>query len=61
MISMSYKKHRINKIVELLKYCFALGLLGFLIIKAPDQTERLISIAGAFILGGSKVKDKLGF
>jgi hypothetical protein len=61
MKSLEYKKHRLNKVLGLLKYCFTLGLLCFLVVKAPNQTTQLVAVAGGFILGGSKIKSKLGF
>lgn len=61
MATPSNQRHLINKATELIKFCVALGLLAFLVVKAPGQIERIVTMTGAFILGGSKVKDKLGF
>ena len=60
MAHLEYKKHRLNKIVELLKYCFTLGLLCFLVIRAPAQIGQLVTVSAAFILGGSSLKSRLG-
>lgn len=53
-----------NKYMEqgmgLLKYCFTLLLLYFLVLNAPDQASQLVTTAGAFILGASKLHSKLG-
>lgn len=60
MVRLNYKKHRLNKIIELLKYCFTLGLLCILVIKSPNQATQLVTAAGAFILGGAKLGTKIG-
>ncbi|OGE87854.1 MAG: hypothetical protein A3J07_04045 [Candidatus Doudnabacteria bacterium RIFCSPLOWO2_02_FULL_49_13] len=60
MSRLDYQKYRIDKIIELAKFCFSLGLLCFLVIKAPNEATQVVGTAGAFILGGSKFKDKLG-
>lgn len=61
MVQLEYKKHRLNKFIELFKYCFTLCMLCFLVAKAPDQTSQIVTASAAFILGGSKLKTKLGF
>lgn len=60
MKSLDYKKHRINKTTELLKYCFTLVILCFFMIKAPNQASQVVSTVGAFVLGGSKIRSRLG-
>lgn len=52
-------KHLVNKVSDLIKFCFALGLFSFLIIKAPNEATRIIETASAFILGG-KLGPKIG-
>lgn len=60
MTNSDYKKYKLNKISELIKFCFSLALICFLIIKAPNQATQVVGTAGAFILGGSKFRGKLG-
>ena len=52
-------RYLINKSVELVKYSLALIFLAWILVKAPDQVAQIVSLAGAFILGGSKVAPKL--
>jgi len=56
-----YKKFVVSKLVDLIKFCFTLGLLCFLVVKAPSELSQIVSAAAAFVLGGSKLKSKLGF
>ncbi len=60
MTTLDYRKHRLNKAIELLKYCFTLVTLCFFMIKAPNQASQVVSTVGAFILGGSKIRSRLG-
>ncbi len=60
MRSFDYKKHVINKVVELMKFIFTLGLLYFLVIKLPGEASAIVKYAGAFILGGSRLRSRLG-
>lgn len=53
-------KYAFGKLIELLKFCFTLSLLAFLLIKAPGQAAQIVTMAGAFVLGGSKFKTQLG-
>ena len=54
------RKFIINKCIELIKFIFILGLLCFLVIKLPNQTSEIVKYVGMFILGGSKLRSKLG-
>lgn len=60
MAKLSYKKYRLDKMIGLAKFCLALGMFCFLTFEVPDQTSQIVSAAAAFILGGSKVRSKLG-
>ncbi len=60
MPNLDYKKYRLDKLVGFAKFCLALGTLCFLAFKTPGQTSQIVSVAAAFILGGSKVGSKLG-
>lgn len=55
------QSHLINKTVEFLKFASTLGLLCFLLVKAPGQAEKVVVLASGFILGGSKLREKFGF
>lgn len=54
-------KYLIDKTSKLIKFCFVIALLCLIIIKAPNETSRIIEMAGAFILGGSNIRSKIGF
>jgi hypothetical protein len=54
------QKHLINRTTDLLKFCIVVGFVCYLITKIPAQSEQLVGLAGAFILGGSKLRDKIG-
>ncbi|HWO07583.1 MAG TPA: hypothetical protein VNM40_03290 [Candidatus Paceibacterota bacterium] len=54
-------EYLIDRGMELFKFGFTVALLGFLIWKAPNESAQIISLAAAFILGGTKVREKLGF
>jgi len=60
MSALLNNKHLVNKMTELVKFIVSAGLLYFMFLKTPDQAGNLISYAGAFVLGGSKVREKLG-
>jgi hypothetical protein len=60
MIALINNKYLINKLFGLIKFCFSLGLLAFLVIKAPDQSSQVVNLVAAFLLGGSKLSMKLG-
>lgn len=60
MTKQDYKKHRLNKTIDLLKYCFTLVVLSFFVIQAPNEASKVATTVGAFVLGGSKVRGKLG-
>lgn len=53
-------KYLLDQIFGLTKFIIIVGLFCFLVIKAPNEVSNTIGIAGAFILGGSKIKSKLG-
>ncbi len=53
-------KYLIGKGADLIKFSLTLGALCFLMVQAPDQAGQIIGTAGAFILGGSKLREKLG-
>lgn len=53
-------KYLIDKGAELIKFCFTVALICFLLIKAPSQAAQVVSVAGAFLLGASNAKVKLG-
>lgn len=57
---MKDQRYLISKVTELVKFALTLGLICFLVTKAPDQISQIIGIAGAFVLGGSKIKTALG-
>lgn len=59
MKSFEYKKYRINKIVDFLKYATTLGVLCFFVVRAPDQAAQIATTIGAFILGGTKFGTRL--
>jgi|GEM_PF-5026660 len=54
------QKYLVDKLVDFLKFCIIIGLLCFFTIKAPGQIEKIITATGAFILGGSNLKTKIG-
>jgi multidrug efflux pump subunit AcrB len=56
-----YKKFRLRELIKLAKFCIALGVLLALIIFAPSQTTQVTGYIGMFLLGGSKVKNIVGF
>ncbi len=56
-----YKKYRLGELVKLTKFCVALVVLGSLIFFAPSQAGQVTGYIGAFLLGGSKAKNILGF
>ena len=51
----SEKRYLIDKVVEIVKFCFTLALLGFLAIKAPNETSQIVSASLAFIFAGTKI------
>lgn len=53
-------KHLVNKIVELAKFLISVSVFCFMLLKAPEQAATLVTYAGAFLLGSSKIKEKLG-
>lgn len=53
-------RYLIKKIVELVKFCCIIAAFCFLVAKAPNQESQVVSTMGAFILGGAKVRTKLG-
>lgn len=53
------QKYLVDKIAELIRFCFTMLLLGFLAAKAPDQVAQIIAIVAAFLLGGSSVGSKV--
>ncbi len=53
-------KYLIDRGVELFKFCFTIGLLCFLVIKAPNEAAQIVTVAGAFVLGGTDAIKKLG-
>ena len=60
MSQSSGTKYIVAKVVELIKFCFAASLLCFLMIKAPTQASQIVAAAGAFVLGGTGMKSKIG-
>lgn len=52
-------RYLIAKAVELIKFCFAISLISFLLVKAPAQASQIVATAGAFLLGGSKIGTKV--
>ena len=53
-------KYFLNKVFDLAKFVIIVGLFCFLIVKVPNDASRVIETAGAFILGGTKIRTKLG-
>ena len=59
---MKKQKYIVSKIAEVLKFVATLGFIAFLISKTPDQAAQIVSMAAAFIVGGStKLGSKFGF
>ena len=57
----SLKKHAIDKGLDLIKFIFIVSTLCYLAVNMPTESEHLITIVAAFVLGGSELKSKLGF
>jgi hypothetical protein len=55
MKSNDYKKHKVNQIAGVIKFCFAIGVLATMYILAPDHASQLLPIVGAFIVGKSRI------
>lgn len=53
-------KYLIGKGTELIKFSLTLGALCFMMVHAPDQAGQIMTTVGAFVLGGSKIKGKIG-
>ena len=53
----SYKKYLTGKITEVVKLGFVLSVICFLLIKAPGQTEKIMTAVAAII--GVKIYPKL--
>jgi hypothetical protein len=58
--NLQFKKYIVDQSVRLIKFSLTLGLLCFLTIRFPNEASQIISTVGAYILGGSKLGEKLG-
>ena len=54
------RNHLVDKSLELLKFSLTIALMGFFILKAPAESEKIITLATGFILGGSKLGTAIG-
>jgi len=54
-------KYLINKIFEFGKFITIIGFICFLVIMVPGQVSTIISIAGAYVVGKSKIGSPFGF
>jgi len=53
-------KHLVNTVAGAFKFIIASGMFCFMLWKVPEQAANIIAYAGAFILGGSKLREKIG-
>ena len=53
-------KHLVNTAAGTFKFVVASGMFCFMLWKVPEQAANIIAYAGAFLLGGSKLREKIG-
>ncbi len=53
-------KNFLDKFSEVFKFCFGLTLLSILVIKVPNEAAQLLNVVAGFVLGGTKLRSKIG-
>jgi len=59
-LSEDYRKFRFKQAAGLTKYCITLVILLSLVVWAPKQAAQFTSYLGAFVLGGTKLRNFIG-